>query len=272
MDLLLYNTVINTVWYIFTLVFILYKFTTFFNYSYNFFKFCGKLISGGKYVFDLGYNYIRQKSIQKETTVIIDSDYHKTNNNENNKGLFYKIKENSWNLYYNLYHKFTGKYHPSSQENYIELPLYSSSTNLNNEVINSYSNRQNYNSLINESKRSFNSNFNSVNYENENSQMLYTIPLDNSQYLHNSNENTKPKYKPFGIDNSVLLFDSSFIKNKLDKKNLPFAMNSFFSTQLHSLQENYEGTESEKLDNQKELDESEGEDIQVFTSKYEECE
>lgn len=50
MDIYLYNTIANTLWYIFTVVFILYKFTSFFSYVYGFAKFCFRLSSGISYV------------------------------------------------------------------------------------------------------------------------------------------------------------------------------------------------------------------------------
>lgn len=43
MDLLLLNTIINIIWYIFSIIFVLYRFTTFFSYIYSILKFCGKL-------------------------------------------------------------------------------------------------------------------------------------------------------------------------------------------------------------------------------------
>ncbi len=46
MDLYLFNTIINMIWYMFTILFLLYKFTSFFSYMYNFVRFCGKIWKG----------------------------------------------------------------------------------------------------------------------------------------------------------------------------------------------------------------------------------
>ena len=58
-DLYLFNTIINTIWYIFTVLFVLYRFTSFFNYIYNFVKFCSKLVSGVNYLFNKFTTYIK---------------------------------------------------------------------------------------------------------------------------------------------------------------------------------------------------------------------
>lgn len=44
----------NGLWYMFTIIFLLYRFTTFFTYAYNFLRFCGRLVSGVQN----GYNWV----------------------------------------------------------------------------------------------------------------------------------------------------------------------------------------------------------------------
>lgn len=240
-DLYLFNTIINTIWYLFTILFILYKFTTFFSHTYNFFRFCGKLISSGKYIFTLCTNYFNQKTKLEETIVIdeteklINSDY--TQDNSNNNSFIKSIKNTGVQLYYKCYYKIFGKHHPYSNENYVELPLYNSNNNLsdlhnlNNDIINSYSKNQNYNSLM-ETQSHLSNYFNNQSdkvfyYKHlQNSNMLQTIPLNKS---NNDLRNLlMPKSKPFGLNNSATLFESSFINNQLynDKSNLPFAIGS----------------------------------------------
>ena len=63
-DLYLVNTIINAIWYIFTILFLLYRFTSFFSYIYNFVRFSGKIISGGIYVCDYIYGSIRRPRYQ----------------------------------------------------------------------------------------------------------------------------------------------------------------------------------------------------------------
>lgn len=51
-DIFFVNTVINIIWYIFSILFVLYKFTSFFSYIYNFGKFLGTLTQGAFYIKD----------------------------------------------------------------------------------------------------------------------------------------------------------------------------------------------------------------------------
>lgn len=51
-DIFFLNTVINIIWYIFSILFVLYKFTSFFSYIYNFGKFLGQLTQGAFYIKD----------------------------------------------------------------------------------------------------------------------------------------------------------------------------------------------------------------------------
>jgi hypothetical protein len=290
MDLYYYNTIINTVWYLFTAVFILYKFTTFFSHAYNLFKFCGKIISGGKYAFNLCLSYFKQKNDVLEHTEIIDENEQEIQIEKPiNEGIIHKIKNKGINLYHNMYFKIFGKHHPYSEGNYMELPLYKSSnnnlntTNLDINIINSYSKTQNYSSLLHESNKYKNNNSNYLG-ESSMSKMLHTIPLNSSYNINytvknniETNDNEKSYVqtqfgpKPFGIDNSALLFNSSFIKNKLDRNNLPFALNSLYSTQLHPLQENEDFNEENDSENDSEND-NQNNSESAFISKYEECE
>lgn len=91
-DLYLFNTVINTLWYLFTILFVLYKYTAFFSYIYNFVKFCGKLFSGVSYVYKYisGNNNLNRVDIESQ-------------NNQNNKSLYQKCKNyitKNYNYYY----------------------------------------------------------------------------------------------------------------------------------------------------------------------------
>lgn len=61
MDLLLFNTIINTVWYVFTALFILYKYTSFFSYGYNFVRFCGKAWTGATWLYDKSIAFVQTR-------------------------------------------------------------------------------------------------------------------------------------------------------------------------------------------------------------------
>ena len=58
------NTIINIIWYIFSILFVLYKFTSFFTYIYNFGKFLGKLTQNIFYVKDRVVEFTEQQRNQ----------------------------------------------------------------------------------------------------------------------------------------------------------------------------------------------------------------
>ena len=93
-DLYLFNTVINTLWYLFTILFVLYKYTAFFGYIYNFVKFCGKLFSGVSYVYKYitGNNNLNRVDIESQ-------------NNQNNNKTFYQKCKNYITKNYNYYYR-----------------------------------------------------------------------------------------------------------------------------------------------------------------------
>jgi len=105
-DLYLFNTIINTIWYIFTVLFVLYRFTSFFNYIYNFIKFCSKLFSGVTYLINKVNTYINypnnytyselesQINTPKPTffqkcKTYIKSFFYKTQSTNHNQNLYY---------------------------------------------------------------------------------------------------------------------------------------------------------------------------------------
>jgi len=77
-DLYLFNTIVNTVWYIFTILFVLYRFTSFFSYIYNFSRFCGKLFTGVHYIYTLTTkNFYRYQNIDVESQIRPKSTFEK---------------------------------------------------------------------------------------------------------------------------------------------------------------------------------------------------
>lgn len=60
MNLYLFNTIMNTIWYIFTMLFVLYKYTTFFSYLYNFTDFTRRIFSVVVYVISKIAEYINK--------------------------------------------------------------------------------------------------------------------------------------------------------------------------------------------------------------------
>lgn len=64
MDLFYFGAVFNLVWNIFTILFVLYRFTSFFTYMFGFIRFCGRIASSSTYYFNRllkrpGNGYIR---------------------------------------------------------------------------------------------------------------------------------------------------------------------------------------------------------------------
>ena len=113
-DLYLFNTIMNTLWYLFTVLFVLYKYTTFFNYIYNFVKFCGKLITGISHVYkyinpspqiDLEAQYLQEnerKSLYTKCKGYIVKNYNyyyrKIFKNEYNEPLLNRNNQNTFPL------------------------------------------------------------------------------------------------------------------------------------------------------------------------------
>lgn len=109
-DLYLFNTIINALWYLFTILFVLYRYTKFFSYIYNFIRFCGKLVTGASYV----YNFINP-------TPQLDLEaQHLQENRNTKKTLYSKCKEYIVKNYNYYYRKFTGNYNNHTDE-YSEL-------------------------------------------------------------------------------------------------------------------------------------------------------
>lgn len=83
--------ILNIFWYIFSILFVLYKFTSFFSHLYNFICFCKKIIDGLVYIGSVTFpprNYDR-----------MDEESPRVNINSTVKTPFQNIKETFQNLY-----------------------------------------------------------------------------------------------------------------------------------------------------------------------------
>ena len=107
-DLYLFNTIINTIWYLFTLLFVLYKFTSLFSYGYNFLRFCGKLFNSLYYVYDRITIYIKRRNGYEyvETQGDVESQ---NNSNPQPKTLLQSCKTYLSKQYDHIYYKVFGK-------------------------------------------------------------------------------------------------------------------------------------------------------------------
>lgn len=89
MDFYFITSFINMVWQIFTILFVLYRFTSFFSMMYNFILFLGKLLKGVYYIKDQVTRYIAKK---RGYSYLNDEQIRGLN--RNNETWFDKIK--SW--------------------------------------------------------------------------------------------------------------------------------------------------------------------------------
>lgn len=102
-DLYLFNTIINTLWYLFTILFVLYKYTAFFSYIYNFVKFCGKLFLGVSYIYKYIYNFRSNRfDIESQNNNVIQQGTF--NEHQDNKTFYQKCK-NYITKNYNYYNR-----------------------------------------------------------------------------------------------------------------------------------------------------------------------
>lgn len=185
-DLYLFNTIINTIWYLFTILFVLYKFTSFFSYMYNFVKFCGKIFTWIKYLYDQIIIYLQKKKGYKYT-LLNDLESQTTSQN---KTYFQKIKDNIWKSYvkFKLYLGFRHIQRPSERNYEIPLTETISNSNIKNE------------SYYNSSEKLY---FNNTIDDLDESSLLF-------EYLNNENnkDNNESSEIPFNLQNSINISDN----------------------------------------------------------------
>lgn len=256
-DLYLFNTIINSIWYLFTILFVLYKFTSFFSYMYNFVKFCGKIFIWIKYLYNEIIVYLNKKKGYKYT-LLHDLESQTT---QTNQTFFQKIKINIWKSYVNLklYLGFTHIQSPSEQNYGIPLTETISNSNIKNESYYNSSEKLHFNNTIddlNESSLLFNYLNNETQDQNKESSDIpfnlnhsintsndlnFILNESNDNFneiknnrinLFNNNSNTynidshtsilntfikKPTQNHYNINDSNLLFDSELIFNSVTK-------------------------------------------------------
>lgn len=237
-DLYLFNTIINTVWYIFTILFVLYKFTSFFSYIYNFVRFCGKLFNGGYYVYDQIRIYIRKRrgytNLSSDDIEAQSTEYLLPNQNIQHKTLFQTCKDYVTKQYDYYYFRLFGKKRSSSQQtqrksNDINIQL--TETSFTNSE--SYSKEKLYErNLFDKQLSELCANNSSIEFndyieqhqqlkrsmEASDDNMFKSVELHNNNtgssftsYLFGSKDSNVSKDKPYNVSNSNLLFDSEFI-------------------------------------------------------------
>lgn len=226
MDLYLYNTILNTVWYLFTVIFLLYRFTSFFNYAYHFIRFCGKfwefLKWSKEYLFNRGHIRLEEN--------IDEQLLPESQNGNNKKGLYEIIKNSCNNIYKNIYHKIWGKYPRNSDQNNQSYPLqesiresYIDKTHFRNSIFEHgpvTNPKRNYESVILNSVRgngNGNGNFEYYINRNGNGNLVNTSTSTSGSNGNRSNNDSIVGYKnAYDID-SCLLMESDFINKQFNK-------------------------------------------------------
>jgi hypothetical protein len=102
-DIYFVNTIFNIIWYVFSILFVLYKFTSFFSYIYNFGKFLGQLTQGVFYVKDRVVQFTEHRRNQYITRPSTPSQ----------QSFFSRIKN-----------KFTSYFWGERVKSDIEMPIY----------------------------------------------------------------------------------------------------------------------------------------------------
>lgn len=319
-DLYLFNTIVNTIWYIFTILFVLYRFTSFFSYIYNFVRFCGKLFNGIYFVYDQiriyirkrrGYVYLSSDDIEAQNHDILLPDQ-----NSKHKTLLQKCKDYFTQKYDYYYFKIFGR-----RRNFVSVrqdnnnPIHLTETSYSSNNFNNYS-RQSERELFDKQLSELcadksidfndyieqhsnlqysmeNSNLFDVNYKTDKSErfdkskgddkLFQSIELNsvdpkdsflNNAYFKNFNQSDETDNKEtdplinnnaYGVEDSNLLLDSSFIKQahssnvtnfikqdcypEITKKITP--MSSSYKRNIATIQEEDEGYDNYSKKRQK---------------------
>jgi hypothetical protein len=240
-DLYLFNTIINTIWYIFTILFVLYRFTSFFSYIYNFVRFCGKLFSGIHYIYDQIRIYIRKRrgftqlSSDEEAQEYLLPEQH-----TRHKTIFETCKEYISKQYDYVYYKVFGKARSSNfTQTYNQAHRQNTNINLTEAVVSSHeyiSKEKEYERNLFDRQLSELCASNSIELtdyiqkhnKTNDSNMFQSIPLTNpgDSFLNSSfskqksydnmissNDTNINSSNDMNIDSSNALFDTQFISD-----------------------------------------------------------
>ena len=125
-NLYLINTILNTISTTFTLLFLLYRFTSLFSYIVGFVKFCGKLFNGIVYLKNtaLDYYYNRTGHINEDIEYGL-TDSHDNNNDDyyTSDGVVYRSVYSNETFFSKFKNKVYSFIYPKKNE-YNSLPIY----------------------------------------------------------------------------------------------------------------------------------------------------
>lgn len=257
-DLYLFNTIINTIWYIFTILFVLYKFTSFFSYMYNFVKFCGKIFTWIKYLYDQIIIYLQKKKGYKYTLL---NDLE-SQNRPQHKTYFHQIKDNIWKSYikFKLYLGFSHIQRQQQTNHGIPLTETISNSNIKNESYYNSSEKLHFNNTIdNLDESSLLFDYLNNEHNNESSEIPFNLENsinisddvnfnfneynDNMSNLSNYNSNIIANNKNYNIDSHTSILNT-FVKKptqnhyNINNSNLLFESDLIFNTVKKSKREN----------------------------------
>lgn len=216
MDFYFITSFINMIWQIFTILFVLYRFTSFFSMIYNFILFLGKLLKCVVYVKDQISLYISKK---RGYSYLNTEEINGLNERPNNT-LFSKIK--NW-----VFRKKTSPNIPlyETRHSYVNLDISSEFVNQNN---NTYTHK-NYNSSQQSSRldsdfdyhmnNMINSNYESSEfplYKNVKSSIYPPTSSVNNSCISQSTQTIEDEtVKPSNVNNSNVLLESQFLNRIL---------------------------------------------------------
>ena len=252
-NLYLINTILNICSTTFTLLFLLYRFTSLFSYIIGFIKFCGKLFNGIIYFKNLTVNYYynRTSPITQDTTYTIDAEYGLNESSDHyytsdgfvfrsvysNETFFNKIKRKAYNLYHYIYPK---------KNEYNVIPIYETRTSYIDDQLagNNGNNCNNGISNITNTQIEKNLIIDHINnlLDEEDSDSISSAPLlwFDQHSPHNSAYNQYNQYDPLGNYNkltpaiSVTNPLATPITNSVSPKgDLNSEYNNYFNTSLN---------------------------------------
>jgi len=121
MDFILFNSIVSSVWYLFTILFVLYRFTSFFTYMYGFVRFCKKLWDGLGYCWTQGYIYMQKR----KGYIPVDLEINQNLLDETQpKSTIQYVKESFFNAYKKAYSFVWGKPYPADTLQSPTIPMY----------------------------------------------------------------------------------------------------------------------------------------------------
>lgn len=207
MDIYFFSTIINIIWYIFTILFVLYRFTTFFSWAWNFLIFLGNLIScfkwvGNKvhYIYNYYYNGYRPPFQNSIDEIDEESNPYEPLLDKNEKSMIMKVKDNIVGLLPNNW--FKGKKEKGNHELYelyiSELNTMPKFTKRSKSITQTSFEHAHYDSTIEWGSPSSSNNTNDHPLENK---------INNDNNIH------------FPFENSNMLLESKFINEFYTNKN-----------------------------------------------------